>query len=86
MDPNDAKTLIHEIKANTPQALEALITRHQKHCIGASRQGSNGAHAKLEFIKKPAMEGTTVIIGHARYRLSDLIAGRVPCTVIGLNV
>ncbi len=86
INPKDASTLIHEIKANTPQALEALISRYQKHCVGASRQGANGAHAKLEFIKKPAMEGTTVIIGHARHRLSDLIAGSVPCTVIGLNV
>lgn len=86
MDPYDPKTLIHEIKAGTPQALQALITRHQEYCVGTSRKGSNGAHAKLEFIKKPAMEGTTVIIGHARHRLSDLLSGRVPCTVIGLNV
>jgi glutamate 5-kinase len=86
MKPDDPQTLVREIKAPSPDALARLIERHQQSCIGASRLGASGAHAKLEFIKRPAMEGTTVIIGHARQRLSDLIAGRVPCTVIGLYV
>lgn len=86
LDPNDPATLVREIKAATPQALSELITRHQENCVGASRAGAAGAHAKLEFIKRPAMEGTTVIIGHARQRLDDLIAGRAACTVIGLNI
>ena len=84
LNPGDPETLVREIKAHTPEALERLITKHQAHCVGASRPGASGAHAKLEFIKKPAMEGTTVIIGHARYRLSELLRGAAPCTVIGL--
>ena len=31
------------------------------------------------------MRGTTVIIGHARHRISDLLEGRVPCTRIGVE-
>lgn len=30
--------------------------------------------------------GTNVIIGHARYHITDLLAGRVPCTRLGVNV
>ncbi len=86
MEPSDPKTLIREIKGASPQDMEKQIERYQAFCIGASRQGANGAQAKLEFIKKPAMEGTTVIIGHARHRLSDLVQGNVACTVIGLDI
>ena len=53
-------------------------------CMGASRAGANGAHAKLEYALGPAMRGTTVIIGHGRHRISDLLEGRVACTRIGL--
>jgi glutamate 5-kinase len=84
MDPQDPGTLIREIKGRSPGDLGRQIDKYQEFCVGASRPGANGAQAKLEFIKKPAMEGTTVIIGHARHRISDLVEGRVPCTVIGL--
>ena len=57
----------------------------QSHCVGASRAGANGAFAKLEFALGPALNGTTVIIGHGRHRITDLIYGRVPCTRIGLE-
>ena len=53
--------------------------------MGASRAGANGAHAKLEYALGPALRGTTVIIGHGRHRISDLLEGRVPCTRIGLE-
>ena len=49
---------------------------------GVSR---NGAKAKLEYALKSARQGTMVIIGHARHRLSDLVEGRVACTRIGLE-
>ena len=45
---------------------------------------ANGARAKLEYALESARNGTTVIIGHARHRISDLVEGRVPCTRIGL--
>ena len=76
---------MRDVLAKSPEALENKIRELQKHCIGASRAGANGAHAKLEFALGPAMRGTTVIIGHARHRISDLVEGRVPCTRIGIE-
>ena len=83
-DPADPGTLVREVTAKDSQELLRRISELQRSCVGASRAGANGAGAKLEFIKEPAVAGTTVIIGHARHRLSDLLAGRVPCTRIGL--
>ncbi len=83
-DPKDASTLVREVTASTPEALEEKIRQLQQGCVGASREGANGARAKLEYALKSARQGTTVIIGHARHHLSDLTEGRVPCTRIGL--
>ncbi len=83
-DPRDASTLVREVTAATPEALEEKIRQLQEGCVGASREGANGAKAKLEYALKSARQGTTVIIGHARHHLSDLTEGRVPCTRIGL--
>lgn len=85
-DPSDPATLVREIKAATPEELQKRIRAHQENCVGASRAGANGARAKLEYVMGPAMAGTTVIIGHAKNRLSDLVQGRVPCTLIGLQI
>ena len=84
-DPKDPATLVRDVLAKSPEALERKIRELQTHCIGASRAGANGAYAKLEFALAPAMRGTTVIIGHARHRISDLTEGRVPCTRIGVE-
>ena len=84
-DPNDPSTLVRDVLADSPEALTAAVRRLQEGCVGASRKGANGARAKLEFALKSALLGTTVIIGHARHRISDLTEGRVPCTRIGLT-
>ena len=78
-------TLVREVTAREPEELERKIRALQEGCIGASRSGANGARAKLEYALQSARTGTTVVIGHARHRLSDLTAGRVPCTRIGLE-
>ena len=83
-DPGDPSTLVQDVVAGSAQALEARVRDLQKSCVGASRTGANGAHAKLEFALEPALRGTTVIIGHGRHRISDLLEGRVPCTRIGI--
>ena len=83
-DPKDPATLVRDVIASSPEALTAAVRQLQENCVGASRAGANGARAKLEFALKSAVQGTTVIIGHARHRLSDLTEGRVPCTRIGL--
>lgn len=84
-EPGQPDTLVREVLAGSPEELEAKIRELQKHCKGASRAGANGAFAKLEYALGPARNGTTVIIGHARHRISDLLYSRVPCTRIGLG-
>ncbi len=84
-DPADPSTLVRDVLAKDEDTLEAKIRELQRHCIGASRAGANGAYAKLEYALGPALRGTTVIIGHARHRISDLTQGRVPCTRIGID-
>lgn len=48
-------------------------------CVGASRAGANGARAKLAYALESVRNGSTVIIGHARHHLSDLVQG--PCAL-----
>jgi len=80
----DPSTLVREVLARDVEELEAKIRELQRSCVGASRAGANGAGAKLEYAMECAKKGTTVVIGHGRYRLSDLTEGRVPCTRIGI--
>jgi glutamate 5-kinase len=84
-DPKDPSTLVREVSAKDPGTLEKAICALQSHCKGASRAYANGAFAKLEYIKKPAMQGTEVHIGHARHRISDLLSGKAPHTRIALD-
>jgi len=84
-DPRDPSTLVREISGSNTQQVVAKIRALQEHCVGASRAGAGGARAKLVYTINPVQEGVTVIIGHARHYLDDLVSGRVPCTRIGLN-
>lgn len=84
-DPGDPATLVRDVLARDAQTLTEKVRRLQTHCVGASREGANGAHAKLEYALDAALRGTTVIIGHGRHRISDLVEGRVPCTRIGIE-
>lgn len=84
-NPTDPSTLVRDVTAHSAEALETEVRKLQANCVGASRAGANGARAKLEFALKSAKQGTTVIIGHARHRLSDLVNGRVACTRIGVD-
>ncbi len=83
-DSRDPSTLVREVMASSVEELEQKVAKLQENCIGASRAGANGARAKLAYAMEAVRRGTTVIIGHARHRLSDLTQGRVPCTRIGL--
>ena len=85
-DPSDPSTLVREVSGRTFEEVERRIRELQNSCVGASRAGANGARAKLEYALQCVRGGTTVVIGHARHRLSDLSQGRVPCTRIGVNV
>jgi len=84
-DPRDASTLIRHIGGKTQDDLLANIAKAQENCVGASRAGAQGAFAKLEYMKKPALRGTVVIIGNGKYRFDQLVNDEVPCTRIGLE-
>ena len=82
-NPKDPSTLVREVMGKTVEDVEKKVRELQQGCVGASRAGANGAKAKLEYALESVRGGTTVIIGHARHRLSDLVNDRVPCTRIG---
>ena len=81
-DAADPSTLVDSVTGSDADELEANIRELQASCVGASRVGAQGARAKLEYIIPAARRGATVIIGHSRHRVSELIAGTVPCTRI----
>jgi glutamate 5-kinase len=85
LDPSDPSTLVEEIRGHDPEDVVAQIHRLQSHCDGASRRGAGGMRAKLEYIIEAVQQGTEVVIGHARHRISDLLEGRVRCTRIGVR-
>ena len=84
-NPADPTTLVRDVTGKTIDEVERAVRALQENCVGASRAGANGARAKLEYALQSVRGGTTVIIGHARHRLSDLVNGRVPCTRIGVD-
>ncbi|MGI6175422.1 MAG: uridylate kinase [Christensenellales bacterium] len=84
-DVNDRTTLINEISGKDTEEVLQNIEASKAMCVGASRTGANGARAKLEFITEPVKQGTKVIIGNAKYKISELIYEKVPCTVIGVR-
>ena len=83
-DVNDPGSLVSEIRGDTAADCVEKIRIMQKSCVGTSRKGSNGAYAKLEFSIAPVTRGTTVLIAHARYRISDILDGKAPHTRIGV--
>ena len=85
-DPADPGTLVPAVEGADAQEVLDGLAELQKSCVGASRAGANGARAKLAFAMRAVEHGTNVIIGHARYHITDLLAGRVPCTRLGVNV
>ena len=84
-NPKDPSTLIKEISGKDVYELLANIDEAKKKCSGASREGANGAGAKLEFIKEPAKLGTRVIIANSRYKMSEILDGSVPRTLIAVK-
>lgn len=84
--PEDPSTLVREVSGRNYEEVEQKVRELQNGCVGASRAGANGAKAKLEFALQSVRNGTTVVIGHARHRLTDLRDGNVACTRIGVNL
>src|SRR5574344_471091 len=80
-DPQKPDSIIKEVNGKDIYELQENINELKKLCNGTSRKGSNGMVAKLDYISKPIANGTKVIIGNPKYRISDLINGNVNRTI-----
>jgi len=80
-DPQEESSLIKEVIGKNVYELIDNVNELKKCCSGASRKGANGMKAKLEYISEPIKNGTTVIIGHSKYKIKDLILGNVERTI-----
>lgn len=78
---HDNSSLIKEVIGKNIYELLDNVNELKKCCVGASRKGANGMKAKLEYISEPIKNGTTIIIGHSKYRIKDLIMGNVERTI-----
>lgn len=81
----DESTLIREITGKTAQELEENVNKAIGYCKGASREGANGARAKLKYTLGPAKLGTHVYISSAANRIADILEGTAPSTHIYLQ-
>ena len=81
-DVSDKSSLIKTICGKTKEETLKLIDEAKSRCVGTSREGSNGASAKLEYIKPCVISGTRVIIASAKYDFSEILSGAAPATVI----
>lgn len=81
-DLSNPDSLIREISGKDAAEVIENIDAVKQMCSGASREGANGAKAKLEYIKPCIEIGTKVIIASSRYDLKDIVENKVPCTVI----
>ena len=86
LDRSDPDTLVRLVTGDTLEDVRRKVSELMGHCSGASRAGANGARAKLAFALRAVEEGANVIIGHARYHIGDLLAGKVPCTRLGVGL
>ena len=81
-DKDDKNTLVKEIAGKDVYETLEAIEYYQKYCNGSSRAGANGAGAKLEYIKDPVKNGTTVYIANSKYKIDAILSGDAPSTKI----
>lgn len=84
-DINNKNTLVKEICGKDIAELIENINHYQNFCDGKSRKGANGARAKLEYIKEPIKLGTTAIIANSKYKITDILSGNAPRTMISIR-
>ena len=85
LDKDDPSTLIETVEGSSYEDIEIKINELMKCCKGSSRVGAGGAKAKLKFAKESLKNGTDVIIAHAKYRLEDIISGKVKRTYLTIR-
>ena len=81
-DKNDKTTLVKEICGKDVTETLQNVEVYQTYCDGASRTGAHGARAKLEYVKEPLKNGTTVYIANSKYSIEDILKGTAPSTKI----
>lgn len=86
LNRDDPATLVRLVSGDTVAAVRERVEELMGHCSGASRAGANGARAKLAYAMRAVENGTSVIIGHARYHIRELLDGSVPCTRLGVGL
>lgn len=86
LDRDDPSTLVRLVTGQTIDQVRAAAMSLMEHCVGASRAGAGGARAKLAFALRAVENGASVVIGHARYPLDDLLSGSAPCTRMGVGL
>jgi len=84
-DITDSKSLIREVSGKSFSDVAKKLDELKKNCSGASRQGANGAKAKLEYIKPCIKQGMRVVIASAKYDIGDILSGNAPSTMIYTN-
>ena len=85
LNRDDPSTLVTRCCGTGIGQVRAQVAELMDCCVGASRDGAGGARAKLAFALRAVEQGASVIIGHAKYHIPDLLEGRVPCTTISLS-
>ena len=78
----DKDSLVKEICGKDIYETIQAVEHYQEYCDGASRTGAHGARAKLEYIKEPLKNGTTVYIANSKYKIADILSGKAPSTKI----
>lgn len=84
-DPDDPNTLVERVEGKDADEVVENIDALMERCVGASRSGANGARAKLDFIKEPVRQGTTVYIANAKNRISDVLSSSCRSTVFRIR-
>lgn len=84
-DIKDKNTLVRHIDGATIDEVIQHIEYYQNFCDGASRKGANGARMKLEYLKEPVRQGTTVFVANSNYPIDDIISGKAPATKISVR-
>ncbi len=84
LQANKPESIVRNVSGKDIYELIDNVDELKTHCSGASRVGAHGAFAKLEYVKEPLKNGTTVYIANSKYSIRDILDGNAPSTRIGL--
>lgn len=81
-DINNKDSLIREICGKTTEETIDKIMECQNYCNGASREGANGAGAKLKYVIDAVRSGMEVFIASSRSDIKEVLSGKAKSTRI----